>query len=257
MRNIFSDVANAPDHLKTTLKGKDIEHTAFQLGQGDAADLVDAGLMPKSNAAMAILESIKDREDRKKRFEDLVYEQIRKALDDIYAEIEWLDEQIKIEEQAIQANNTDIDFIRTLDEDNIMDKNGEVRDEVKALLAKHGYTDVDDMDVTDILLITQTIETDLHNDNIIRKGRIDDYQDRRSVLRSSAQRALDNLPDDIPQDIKDKAQQIASSEPYEVTYRAMNEAYTKSEVVAEVLEKAESDSNFAVETSTFDFSKPV
>lgn len=253
MRNIFSDVANAPDHLKTTLKGKDIEHTAFQLGQGDAADLVEAGLMPKSNAAIALQDSLKERAERKKRFEDMVYEQVRKALDNIHAEMEWIDEQIKAEEKAIQSNNTDIDFIRTLNEDNILNANGEVRDDVKALLTKHGYSDIDGLDVAEIMLITQTIETDLHNDNIERKARISDYQERRETLRTTAQEAIENLPDDTPADIKEKARQIAENEPYEVSYRAMKEVYAENEVLAETIEQAEKAQNFAVETSEFDF----
>lgn len=133
----------------------------------------------------------------------MIYEQLRQSLNDIHAEIQWLDEQIKVEEKIIQANNSDIDFIRTLDEDNIMDADGKPRQDVKALLKKHGYDDVDGMDIADILLITQIIETDLHSDNIERKTRISDYQDRHAVLRDTAKRLQDNLPDSTPDDVRE------------------------------------------------------
>lgn len=246
MKQIFTEAAGL---LKATETGRDLEHDAFNLGMGDAADLQSAGLMARSNAAVAILEKISDQKNRDKRFEDLIYEQIRKSLDDIRAEMVWLYKQIKVEEKVIQTNNTDIDFIRSLDDDNIMGADGKPRSDVKALLKKHGYDDVDNMDVADILLVTQTIETDLHGDNIARKERINDYQDRHDVLRQSAKRLQENLPDDAPADIQKQAAEIASSEPYEVNYRAMKEAATED--IATAMSEAEMAKTEAVVTSSF------
>lgn len=235
--------------MKTTEIGRDLDRLAFNLGMGDASALESAGLMARSNAAVAMIDNIKGRKDRDKRFEDLVYEQIRQSLNDIQAEIQWLDEQIKVEEKAIQYNNTDIDFLRRLDEHNIMDADGKPRDDVKALLKKHGYENVDTMDVADILLITQTIETDLHNDNIVRKDRISDYQDRHGALRETAQRFQDRLPDDAPEDVRKQIADLASREPYAVNFRAMKDADTQD--VAAAISDTEITRTEAAVTSSF------
>lgn len=246
MKRIFTDAA---DLMKTTEIGRDLDRLAFNLGMGDTSALESAGLMARSNAAVAMMDNIKGQKDRDKRFEDLIYEQIRQSLNDIQAEIQWLDEQIKVEEKAIQYNNTDIDFLRTLDEHNIMGADGKPRDDMKALLRKHGYENVDTMGVADILLVTQTIETDLHNDNIVRKGRISDYQDRHSVLRETAQRFQDSLPTDAPEDIQEHVAELASREPYAVNFRAMKEA-TSEDVVATISDTEITKTEAAV-TSTF------
>lgn len=246
MKRIFTDAA---DLMKTTKTGRDLDRHAFNLGMGDASALESAGLMARSNAAVAMMDNIKGQKDRDKRFEDLAYEQIRQSLNDIQAEIQWLDEHIKIEEKAIQTNNTDIDFLRTLDEDNIMGPDGKPREDVKALLKKHGYENVDSMGVADIMLITQTIETDLHNDNIVRKGRIGDYQGRHGELRETAQRFQHSLPDDAPEDVQQQVADLASREPYAVNFRAMKDAGTED--IAAAISDAEIARTEAAVTTSF------
>jgi len=248
MKQIFTDAA---DLMNTTKTSRELETHAFNLGMGDTSDLESTGLMARSNAAVAMMDNINGRNKRDKWFEDLVYEQIRQSLNEIHAEIQWLDEQIKVEEKAIQTNNTDIDFIRTLDEDNIMGADGKPRQDVKALLKKYGYDDISKMDVADIMLITQTIETDLHNDNIIRKGRISDYQDRHDVLRDTAKRFQDNLPDDAPDDVRAQVEAITAHQSYEVNYRAMSEAYSENETVAETINEIELTEAAATISDTF------
>lgn len=245
MKRIFTDAA---DLMKTTKISRELDRHAFNLGMGDTSDLESAGLMARSNAAAAMMDKIKGQKDRDKRFEDLIYEQIRQSLNDIQAEIQWLDEQIKVEEKAIQYNYTDIDFLRRLDEHNIMDADGKPRDDVKALLKKHGYENVDTMDVADILLITQTIETDLHNDNIIRKGRISDYQVRHGELRETAQRFQDSLPADAPEDVQQHVADLASREPYAVNFRAMKDAATE-DIAAAISDTEIARTQAAVTTS--------
>lgn len=220
----FKQSADNVDLRVTTDLTIEKETVALNLGMGDGVELESSGLIARSNAAVANLNDLRNRKDKDKRFADLVYEQIRKSLEDISVEMDWLDKQIKIEETALQQNNTDIDFIRTLDEDNIMDADGNPRDDVAALLKKHGYDDTDNLALDEIQLILHTIETDLHNDNTERQGRIEGYQERHGHLQESVQRFRENMPEGMSDDIKQKVEALAEREPYEVTFRSEIEA---------------------------------
>jgi len=50
----------------------------------------------------------------------------------------------------IAGNQSDIDFIRSLDTDNLYGENGDLRDDVSILLSKHGYDDLQGKSVEDI-----------------------------------------------------------------------------------------------------------
>lgn len=251
MKKIFTKAVDAPDLMATTDLAKTAVQDAFNLGTGDATDLESAGLIALSNAAVTVLDNIAERKERDKRLDDFMYEQLRKSLEDIHAEIEWLDEQIKTEEKAIQVNNAEIDFIRTLNEDNILDADGNVRDDVKAILKKHGYDDVDGMEVAEIMLITQAIETELHSDNIERKARIGEYQERVGDLQRSVERFQSDMPDGTPQDIQDSVREIAEREPYEVSFFARKETYLDNDVAAETINKVEEKAAEAIITDAF------
>jgi len=233
----FNKSVESKDLLATTIIAKEREAIAHNLGMGDGADLESSGLMARSNSAVANLNNLQSRKDKDKRFEDLIYEQMRKSLEAINAEMDWLEDQIKIEETAIQQNNSDIDFIRTLDEDNIMGADGKLREDVNALLKKHGHSDTGDLAADEVMLILQAIETDLHNDNIIRQDRIDVYQARHSQLRSMAGDMMDRLPDVATPELREEIEATASRQPYEVNYRVMKEA--KIEQVADAIEAVE------------------
>ena len=210
--------------------------------------------MARSNAAVANLNNLQNRKDKDKRFEDLIYEQMRQSLEAINAEMDWLEGQIKIEEGAIQENNGDIDFIRTLDEDNVMGENGQPREDVAALLRKHGHDNIDGLDATEIMHLLQIVETDLHNDNIIRQDRINSYQKRHSDLRDMAGDMLDSLPEAASSELREQITATASRQPYEVNYRAMKEV--QFEAVAEAIEQIEQEQNFSAESSGFSFASP-
>jgi len=233
----FNKSVESKDLLATTIIAKEREAIAHNLGMGDGADLESSGLMARSNAAVANLNNLQSKKDKDKRFEDLIYEQMRKSLETINAEMDWLEDQIKIEETAIQQNNSDIDFIRTLDEDNIMGADGKLREDVNALLKKHGYSDTDDLAVDEVMFILQTLETEIHSDNILRQDRIDSYQKRHSELRDMAGDMMDRLPEAASPELQEQVQATASRQPYEVNYRAMKEA--KIEQVADAIETVE------------------
>ena len=142
MKRIFDE---ATDLLNTTIKAKDLEETAHNLGMGGSEDILNAGLMARSNAAITLIENLKSQKEKDKRFEDLIYEQMRKSLTAINEEMDWLEGQIKADQETIQENNTDIDFIRTIvDEQDLDDPHK--RNQANALLKKHGFDSIDDLD---------------------------------------------------------------------------------------------------------------
>ena len=250
----FSKSAEGEGLRATTIVAREREAIAYNLGMGDKADLESSGLMARSNAAVANLNNLQSKKDKDKRFEDMIFEQMRQSLEAINAEMDWLESQIKVEETAIQENNSDIDFIRTLNEDNIMGANGKLHEDVNALLKKHGYSDASDLAADEVMLILQAIETDLHNDNIIRLDRIDDYQARHGELRDMADDMLNKLPEATSPELREEIESTASRQPYEVNYRAMKEV--QFEATAEAIEQIEQEQNFSAESSGFSFASP-
>jgi len=246
MKRAFTDAA---DQLNRTVTSKEQEVTAHNYGQGNPEAILDAGLMARNNAAHTLIEFIKTRKEQRKRIEDLIYDQIRKTLDDINAEMDWLENQIKAEEKAIQQNNAEIDFIRTLHQDNLTDANGELRQDVKYILKKYGHDNLDGKDPDEIMHLLGIIETDLHGDNIERVGRIEAYQDRHSDLRDIAGDMLNNLPDNAPEDFYDQVEETAARQAYEVNYRAMKEAQT--EALVNTIAEAEITNTANAISSTF------
>jgi len=237
-----------PDLNITTENAELREQTAFQLGMGDAEALAGSGLIARSNAALNVLEQIKIRKDKDSKFEAAILEQLRQSLNDIGVEMDWLEDQISIEEKAIQHNNREIDFIRTLDEDNIYGADGKLRDDVSELLKKNGYDDLDGKSPDEIMHMLTIIETKLHGDNIIRIDRIDDYQDRHAHLREKARQFGENQPEGTPEDIRHNARELAERQPYEVKYRAVIDGV---EPVANAAYEAELSERAQNITSTF------
>jgi len=98
------DITNTDDLLNTTEKARVLDRAAYDLGLGDTADLISAGLRPKSNAALKALEDLINGKKKDEKFADLVQAQIMRILDAINQELDWLHEQIGIEEAAIAEN---------------------------------------------------------------------------------------------------------------------------------------------------------
>jgi len=246
----FKQSASSPDLRVTTDIAKDLERTAFNLGMGDGAALEASGIMARSNAAIANLNNLHSRKEKDKRLEDLIYNQMLISLNAISAEMDWLEEQIEFEEKFIQKNNTDIDFIRSLNEGNIMDADGAPRSDVQAFLKKHGYNNTDDLALDEVQLILQTVETDLHNDNIIREGRIESYQERHGELREHSGEIAKHATGAE----KERAQKFAEREPYQVKSRLVADAHTtENKDLAEVAELQTVEVRNDIATQEFGF----
>ncbi len=238
-----------PDLNITTENAKLREQTAFQLGMGDAEALASSGLMARSNAAFSMLEQIQNRKDKDSKFEAAILEQLRQSLNDIGAEMNWLEDQIRVEEKAIQHNNQEIDFIRTLDENNIYGADGKLRGDVSDLLKKNGYDDLDGKSTDEVMHMLTIIETKLHGDNIIRLDRIDSYQDRHAHLREKVRQFGENLPEGTPNDIHQKAEALAERHPYEINMRVT----MSDDRISNVTEERALEQRISAETSGFDF----
>lgn len=230
--------------MKTTKTGRDLDRHAFNLGVGDPAGLIGAGLIAKSNAAASALETLLKRKEKDKSFRDFVHQQLLNAINE---ELDWLDEQIEIEQRVISQNNSDIVFIQTLDETNVLGPDGELRVDVQALLAKHGYDDLEGLEIAEIMLILHTVETDLHNENMERAERVEGYQNRHRALRDHAsdiqQRAGSEMTPEMLQQFKDTIKR----EPFSATIEAMrdteNDAMTEGLQTVEMTKRASAISN--------------
>ncbi len=246
----FKQSVDSLDLHVTTDIAKDLEHMAFNLGMGDGAALEASGMMARSNAAVANLNNLQSRKEKDKRLEDLIHNQMIKSLNAIGAEMDWLEEQIRTEEKAIQHNNAEINFIRTLNEDNIMGADGKLRDDVKTLLKKHGRNNFNGKDPDEIMHMLEAIETNLHGDNIERESRIESYQKRHGALREHAGQIVDSATGVA----KEQAQELAAREPYEVNYRTMKEAHTaENKELAEVAEAQTVEVRNDIATQGFEF----
>lgn len=244
MKRIFDKAA---DLLNTTIKAKDLEQTAHNLGMGGSEDILNAGLMARSNAAHALIENLKSQKDKNKRLENLIFEQMRQSLAALNEEMDWLDGQIKTEQKAIQKNNTDIDFIRIIVDEQDLD-DPDKRNQANALLKKHGFDNVEDLDNAEIMHLLQTLETDLHNDNIDRQERIETYQERHSNLRDMAS----DMSDYATGDLKGDLLATANRQPPEVNAQAAI-LVSKDQTALKIIEDVALEQRLATETSEFDF----
>lgn len=114
------DINGHTDLLNTTKTARVLDRAAHDLGLGNIDDLISAGLQPKTNAAQKALDVLLGKKDKDAKFAEILHMQLLRTLDAINQELDWLHEQIGIEQAAIDDNLTDLDFIATLDEDNIM-----------------------------------------------------------------------------------------------------------------------------------------
>jgi len=198
------------------------------------------------------MDNLKSRKDKKRRFDDLILEQLRQSIADINAQMDELDEKTLTEQKAIHENNKDIDFIRTLTPENVMGPNGKPRVDVAALLYKHGYDNVDGMDEADIMLVIQTIETDLHNDNLVRQERVDGYQERHEHLRDQARDIHRYARNDVPEDMKRDLISTIERKPAQYDARTAMEAHSADHnQISEVAENAEVEHRVTTLSSDF------
>ena len=253
MKRFFTASANpfdAPDLLNTTNAAKDKDKIAFELGMGDDTDLVSAGLQAKSNAALHSLGETFERRRKSDTLADLVRERALEALHAINEELDWLDKQIAIESQAIAENTQVIDFIQSLDESNVMGEDGQVRDDVRALLEEHGYNDLDGKDAAEIMIMLREIEIKLHEDNRIRQERIDDYEDRHGDLRRRAGEIASEHGKHMPPAVLQSYRETSERQPFELNHSVLVAAASDSEFANDV-EQTAMKQIVDVETSGF------
>lgn len=222
------------------------DRDAFQLGMQSPEALLNSGLIAKSNAAVTMLDDLLSRKARDKSFDNALHMQMIAALNDISAEMDWLDEQIRLEVEAIAGNTLQLDFIATLDESNMMTADGSVRDDVQSLLSRHGYDDVEGLEAAEVMLIVQAIEHDLHNDNTARQDRIEDYETRHGELRDRVRDYQDRYGEVLPSEVSSRMTEIEQRQPYDATMRTVIEtaiAEPTSVATSEVAESAASVSD--------------
>lgn len=250
MKQIFTDAVS--DVLNTTHQQQIKDKTAFDLGLGDASSLLNAGLMAKSNAAASTLETLVKRKEKDKSFRDLVHQHMLDALNAINEELDWLDEQIRVESEVIAKTTQMIDFIQTLDVDTIMGPDGNPRDDVRALMSEHGYTDIDDLNGVELMMILEEIEISLHDDNTARQERIEDYEDRHGDLRDRARQIEQQTGAYMTPEISKGFDEAGNRRPPEVNARVAIES-TSVEATYSGVQRVADEQRVEPETSSFTF----
>lgn len=182
----FQDSAESPDILRTTVLAKDQEQHALFMGMGDGLALENAGLMSRNNSSGKIAIEA-ERKKRNKQAYERALELMSQKLNDIQNEMFELEQKIANSRMIIADNQSDIDFIRSLDTDNLYSANGDIRDDVSALLKKHGYDDLQGKLEEDIRHMLTAIEVQAIEQNDREQYKIDGWLNRHADLRRDAQ----------------------------------------------------------------------
>ena len=182
----FQDSAENPDLLRTTQLAKEQERHALFMGMGDGLALENAGLMSRNNSSDR-LKMETERKERDKKAYERALELMSKHLNAIQTEMFDLEEKIAGSRIIIAENQSDIDFIRSIDTDNLYSADGDLRDDVSAFLKKHGYDDLDGKSEEDIRHMLLAIEVLAIEQNDIEQDKIDGWLDRHADLRRDAQ----------------------------------------------------------------------
>lgn len=182
----FQDSAESPDLLRTTQLAKEQERHALFMGMGDGLALENAGLISRNNSSDR-LKIETERKERDKKAYERALELMSKRLSAIQAEMFDLEEKIADSRVIIAGNQNDIDFIRSLDTDNLISTNGVLREDVNALLKKHGYHDLNGKSEEDIRHMLTAIEVQAIEQNDREQDKIDDWLGRHADLRRDAQ----------------------------------------------------------------------
>lgn len=185
----FQHSAESPDLLRTTELSKEHEQHVLFMGMGDGLALENAGLMSRNNTS----DRLKVETERKKRDKhayERALELMSRRLNDIQNEMIEIEQNIADSRLIIAGNESDIDFIRSLDTDTLYCEDGELRADVSGLLKKHGYDDLDGKSEADIRHIITTIEVQAIEKNDVERDKIEAWQDRHGALRREAQEVV-------------------------------------------------------------------
>ena len=171
-------------------------------------------------------------------------------LNDIQTEMIDLETKIADSSVIIANNITDIDFIRSLDTDTLYGTDGGVRDDVSALLKKHGYEDLEGMSENDIRHILTVIEVQAIEQNIAEQDKITGWLDRHGKLRGQARDIADASPSS---DQRQDASDIASRDPEQLARDRMQAVTAQNHAPQETVTEAFVEVKKDLGTQNFSF----
>jgi hypothetical protein len=224
----FARSADGSDLNTTTDTAKVLDEHTMLLGMGDGADLESAGLMAKNNAADKAAIATEEKKRNKRTVDRALLNSITQTLNGIEAEMHGLEEKIANSRQIIADNNTDIEFIRSLDTDSLYDASGNLRTDVTAFLKKRGYNDLDGKSEDDLRHMITAIEVRIIDQNENEHHNIDGWLDRHGQLR---QQSHDAVKDGASEKQRHHADELAKRDPeYQARLRMEAMAENKNDI---------------------------
>jgi len=234
-------------HSAGALKAQ--ERIAHDLGMGDIETLEAAGLMARNNAAHKTGSTVDAKRKDKRKFDQLL-DILSQSLISLENELLNLENKIADARETISNNLTDIDYIRSLDADELYGPDGKLKADVKAFLKKHGYDDVEDKSAEDICHILTAIEVRALEDNDAQRDKIANWTDRHAALRKQAK---DMMQDDMSDAHKQQAQDLSQRDPEQLA-RERLDALEKVDIEkSETLNTAELSASANNITTSFEF----
>lgn len=224
------------------------ERDALFLGMGDGSALETAGLRARNNAA----DKLAIETDRKKRNQKAVeraIELIAGRLNKIEDEMIGLENKIADSREIIANNNADIEFIRSLDTDNLYGADGKLDEDVTAFLARHGYDDLDGKSEYDIRHMLTEIEINAIEQNEVEDKKINGWLERHEHLRGEADKVSGYSPSN---DQRQRGTNIANRDPEQLARDRIN-ALPVNDKIADANMEAESQVEQQVASTGFNF----
>jgi len=245
----FRHHADTPDLSRSKAALKAQERIAYDLGMGDVETLESAGLMARNNAAHKTGSTLDEKRKDKRKFDQLL-DILSQSLISLENELLDLENKIADARETISNNLTDIDYIRSLDADELYGPDGQLKEDVKTFLKKHGYDDLDDKTAEDICHMLTAIEVRALEDNDAKRDKIANWTDRHAALRAKAK---DMVHDDMSDAHKQQAQHLSQRDPEQLA-RERLEALEKVDIEkSENLDTAELSASANNITANFEF----
>ncbi|PHR60974.1 MAG: hypothetical protein COA43_04845 [Robiginitomaculum sp.] len=246
----FYQNADGSDLNITTDASKLLEREALLMGMGDGEALIDSGTMAKNNAASNLAINTETKKRNKDAIDRALLESITRTLNGIETEMKGLEVKIANSREIIADNNSDIDFIRTLDTDNLYDANGDLRGDVTTFLKKHGYDDLDDKSEDDLRHIITAIEVQAIEQNDIEASNIEGWLERHGQLRQQAVGAAQ----DGSADQKQRASDLAGRDPEQLARDRLDAMVENKSDIADSSKNLETVAETQVMSTEFGFS---
>lgn len=246
----FYQNADSSDLNVTTDVAKTQEHDALLMGMGDGEALINSGTIAKNNASSNLTINAETKKRNKDAVDRALLESITKTLNGIETEMKGLEVKIANSREIISDNNADIDFIRTLDTDNLYDANGDLRGDVTALLKKHGYDDLEGKSEDDLRHMITAIEVQAIEQNDIEANNIEGWLERHGQLRQQAVSAAK----DGSTDQKQRASNLAGRDPEQLARDRLEAMVENKSDIADSSKNLETVAETQVMSTEFGFS---